>query len=70
MTDRVLDIHKCARCTEDHEGLIFKHFTIPVVDDDGTEWVRWATCPVTGDPILSRDLVPKDRKDYNNDESA
>jgi len=42
----------CSRCHgEGHKDLSFKCFMIPVVIGDMTfKW--WATCPVTGEPIL------------------
>lgn len=46
----------CARCGEDHPkgSLTYKRFQRPVVDEDGTIWNYWATCPTNGDPILGR----------------
>lgn len=48
----------CARCEGGHDGqpLYWKPFRIPVAADDGSKpWTHWAACPVTGDPILSRE---------------
>jgi hypothetical protein len=51
----------CARCGQDHERIMFVRFIHPVVDEDGTVWGYWGTCPVTSDPILLRaDAVKKD----------
>lgn len=45
-------VFHCARCGEDHTDLSPKTFQRPVIDEDGTVWDRWVTCPTTGDPIL------------------
>lgn len=45
----------CPRCGEDHD-VDFKIFKRFIVDDDGIQWTEWAPCPVTGDPILCRDI--------------
>lgn len=42
----------CARCGQDHERLRFFQFQRPVVDNDGTVWSHWATCPTYGEPVL------------------
>lgn len=52
---KVVAVKNCARCGQNHpDGLEFKQFLQPVIDDDGTVWNYWATCPVTGDPILMK----------------
>lgn len=44
----------CARCGETHENLEVRTFRNPVAPAELApfEWTQWATCPVTGDPIL------------------
>lgn len=56
---KVTSCKNCARCGGEHEGLQFKAFEQPfqpkeAVDRYGKQivWSAWATCPVTGDPIL------------------
>lgn len=55
----VSDLHRCARCGTDHTSLVFNAFKRPVVDDDGTVWHYWATCPITGDPVMLRVIPDK-----------
>ncbi|KKN69206.1 hypothetical protein LCGC14_0443820 [marine sediment metagenome] len=53
--DRQADftVGNCARCGDDHEGLSVVTFFRPIEDhEDGFEWIWWAECPTTGDPIL------------------
>lgn len=51
----------CARCGEDHiEAIVYHEFKRPVVDNDGTIWAYWGTCPMTGDPILGRKISSED----------
>lgn len=46
-----IDLVGCARCDGDgHRNLTFKKFMLPAGEDD--EWTHWATCPMTGEPIL------------------
>lgn len=53
----------CARCGEDGprhpDGpkFLFRRFTHPIEDADGTVWTHWAPCPVNGDPVLLKTLV-------------
>lgn len=49
----------CARCGQDHYNLPMYRFerSLTLIDEDFT---HWATCPLTGDPILVR------RVDENN----
>lgn len=44
------EIRDCARCGETHSRLLWKSFDRPT--KDGYDW--WATCPVSGDPILMK----------------
>lgn len=46
----VLDVGNCARCRENHEGLVFRKLRRPV----SSEQTHWATCPTTGEPIILR----------------
>jgi hypothetical protein len=41
------NITECARCANDHEGLVFEPFHYPVED-----WTYWAMCPTVKQPIL------------------
>lgn len=56
----VLSVDGCARCGQDHDTLHYKEFANPIEDDDGTIWAYWATCPITGDPVLMRKLADYD----------
>ena len=47
-----LPVTACARCGENHDAIKYRRFQRPVVDDDGTVWDWWGTCPTNGDPIL------------------
>lgn len=42
----------CARCGSDHERLDWKRFAIPVDVTETEQFIGWATCPTSGDPIL------------------
>jgi hypothetical protein len=53
------DLLHCARCGENHSGIIWKKFVIPIVDDDETTWDWWAMCPINNDPILLRHIEEK-----------
>lgn len=46
-------VRNCARCGDDHSGLVFKAFTIrPITHGDGVTFTHWALCPNTGEPII------------------
>jgi hypothetical protein len=47
-------LRSCARCYGDHAAMWWVAFVHPIVDEDGTTWTHWATCPTTGDPVLQR----------------
>ena len=49
-----IDVVGCARCGELHDDLEVRTFKTPVAPAELApfEWTQWATCPVTGDPIL------------------
>lgn len=66
MSERTEDVKHCARCGQDHDRIIFYEFGRPIVDEDGTVWDWWATCPNTGDPILLR----SDRADLELNETV
>lgn len=42
----------CARCGHDHDDLHYKRFVNPIYWDNDIVYEWWATCPLTGDPIL------------------
>ena len=44
-----VNVKKCARCENDHDGLEFHKLATPVGD-----WTHAATCPTTGLRILLR----------------
>ncbi len=45
----------CACCGQDHARLAFAKFAHqPITDADGTVWGWWATCLITGEPVLLR----------------
>lgn len=49
---KFLPVKNCARCGESHAPIKVRRFDRPVVDEDGTVWDWWGTCPTSGDPIL------------------
>lgn len=55
----IRSVNGCARCGEDHVDLTFWELAQPMIDDDGTTWTHWATCPVALDPIMLRFIDPK-----------
>jgi hypothetical protein len=57
----VVDVRNCARCGLNHSAVTFHRMARPVVDLDGTEWVYYAPCPTTGDPILLKNTKIADR---------
>jgi hypothetical protein len=44
-----MNVKRCARCGENHEGLEMKPLTMPTWDG---EWTHWTTCPANGEPIM------------------
>ncbi len=62
-TTKPIDIDNCARCKQNHTGLVFKRLHIPIpeyVDGNTTViWSHWVECPTNGDPIL---MTIKDSK--------
>lgn len=60
MSDFVMPIlHNCARCGMNHAELIFREFKHPVVENRLTyRW--WASCPMTDEPILMRQLLDEE----------
>lgn len=53
MTKQFTDsLSDCARCGKDHIDLTWKRMSRPILDEDGTAWDYWSTCPETGDPVL------------------
>lgn len=53
----VINVKRCARCEQDHQALPLKKFGRPIEDTDGTVWAWWATCPITGEPILVQEVI-------------
>ncbi len=53
------DTTECSRCGQSHNGLTTHWFYQPVPEEhgklEGLLWAWWATCPLTGDPILIGD---------------
>ena len=48
----------CPRCGGDHYlPIIFIAFDQPVVENDGTTWTFWGSCPRTLAPILAREVA-------------
>lgn len=55
----------CARCLGDgHKDLEFRPLTNPVRHDGEVIGTHWATCPETGEPIISRMVPREDNSDY------
>lgn len=49
----------CPRCEQLHDPHpAVTRFERPVVDQDGTIWTHWWTCPQTGDPVYSQGADP------------
>jgi len=44
---QVIQVGCCARCGEDHEGVVFIPLTRP-----SDEFTHWAACPNNGEPIM------------------
>ena len=55
---KLVSVHHCARCGEDHKDLEFHKFTKPIEDSDGTVWDYWIICPISGEPILMKMKTP------------
>jgi hypothetical protein len=53
-TEKLITVHKCARCGFTHPDLKFKKLTNPIEDCNDTIWDWWTLCPVTQEPILLR----------------
>ena len=49
-----MDIGCCVRCGKDHEQI-----EVRPLANAADEWMHWATCPETGEPILVRITVAK-----------
>ena len=49
------NVSNCARCGDDHRGVVFEQLDNPVSDADGAAWDYWAACPNNGQPILLRE---------------
>ena len=62
ISPRYLDIHKCARCGQDHIQVRFDRFTIPIEDSDGTVWEWFGNCPNLDEPILMKDIKESETK--------
>jgi hypothetical protein len=58
----IADVLTCARCSEDHKGLLFLQLQTPIRD-----LTHWSICPVTNEPILLRVEEEKSLKDYDDD---
>jgi len=66
MTAELETLRGCARCGGDHiiapattpapirGAVVFRPFTRPVEDSDGTLWTYWALSPANGEPILQK----------------
>lgn len=60
-----VDVRRCARCGEDHQGLPFVEFHQAMTLEIGRRsrvYSHWAQCPTTKDPIVMR--VFDDSRDY------
>lgn len=49
--EKTYKITSCARCGGDHEGIVYKKLTNPVIVG-GTVMTHWIPCPVLNEPIL------------------
>lgn len=49
----VITLRKCGRCGERHRNLVWREFKLgPARFDNQVVASHWATCPVTGEPVL------------------
>lgn len=56
-TQLTMTVMNCARCGRDHHmPLVFIAMERPIVENDGTVWPFFATCPYTLAPILAREV--------------
>lgn len=49
--EKTYKITSCARCGKDHEGIVYKKLTNPLVHAD-TSFTHWAMCPDLDEPIM------------------
>lgn len=49
--DKKYNIRECARCGQDHNGIVYNEFTNPVILGD-LVITHWVPCPTNGEPIL------------------
>lgn len=60
------DVRDCARCGDDHDGVIFAELLRPIelMQRQGGGYVfkitHWASCPKTAEPILMRSSGEED----------
>jgi hypothetical protein len=72
-TITVKHLLNCARCTGEHQDLVFKEFHIPILVGKDDPLTHFAICPVTGEPILlsvrvvADDSSPKDEKEEDDE---
>jgi len=52
LDERETDLHGCARCGGDHDGMTFLKLLRPVVLDGKLLATHWTLCPDTGQPTL------------------
>lgn len=62
-----MSVLNCARCKKDHHlNLVFIAFEYPFIENDGTVWEYWASCPNVLAPILARVVEnEEDRKAFH-----
>jgi hypothetical protein len=53
-------VRGCARCGGDHDNVVWKALTRPIVDNDAVvgviTWTHWCPCPTNGEPILQAEI--------------
>lgn len=60
-TEKLITVHKCARCRLDHPNLKFNKFKNNSIEDcNGVAWDWWGLCPVTLEPILLKIVIRND----------
>ena len=64
--EKTYKITSCARCGNDHEGIIYRKLTNPMLAG-GVILTHWALCPELGEPIMMYFIdvpegVDKDKK--------
>lgn len=49
-----VQVHSCARCSQDHQMYFVTFAYHPVTSQDAVEFTHWGMCPVLNEPVLMR----------------